>query len=436
MKPTHLQLYCVVAVAVVFGQLLAFGANSALLATLLSEFCLLAAGACLLLERGPRMERAYLAAAGPLALLALAILWVILPVIAPSIAPQRAVPDYLLVELVKLAALGVLVLLGVQIGRNPRGLRVAVFWLLCAGLVYLLASLWLWRDHPTEVWGQVKGRHLGRFTGTLLNANAAACLCATVALLGLAQLHAAFAPERRPTLPEDWIEAGVAIVAILFSILTIFLTASRTAGICLAAFALIQALATKRRRRGGGLRRAIAVVVLGGAGVIGAVVLRGAATFDRPFGSEDSYVRLAAWRVVTDLIQQSPLFGYGLGAYRQLNQSHLEAAKADYLWDLGAAHQPILQAALEGGIPFAAALVAAVAWVAVSAGRNLGRRAVGQELALGCVAATGLIFAAAQVDIALNVPAVASLAMLLLGLAWGWSLSLPSGRRSTNEPNP
>ncbi len=131
-------------------------------------------------------------------------------------------------------------------------------------------------------------------------------------------------------------------------------------------------------------------------------------------------------------MKRQPLFGYGLGSYRQLNQAHVPPADADYLWDLGAAHQPILQAVLEGGAPFAIALVGAVGWLIAATLRGLFKPAKDQPLALGVVLSAGLIFTVAQIDIALNVPATASLAMLLLGLGWGWSTGRSIRRLSRN----
>lgn len=438
MKSMRSKLYCAVAVSAVFGQLLAFGANSNLLAVASSELVLLAAAGCLIAEARANSGDAadlHRAAAGPLLLLLAAAVWALLPVLAPGLAPPRVRPDAIIVELVKLAALGALTLLGAHIGRSPRGLHLAVSWLLYAGVAYLLVSLWLWRDNPTEVWGQLKGRHLGRFTATLLNANAAACVCAAVVLLGLAQLHSTFEARGRALTVERLVETGVAATAVLVGVFAIFLTASRAACLALGLLAVVQAV-TAGRDRTDRWRRALAVCVLGGATLAAAVALRGAATLDRPFSTEDSYVRVAGYDVAWKLMQQQPIFGYGLGSYRLLNQSHVPPADADYIWDLGAAHQPILQAGLEGGAPFAVAIVGAIAWLTVSALHPLLKPHRERSLAVGAILSSALIFAVAQIDIALNVPATASLAMLLLGLAWGWSVGRRAKRPDQSAARP
>lgn len=433
MKSTRIQVYCAIAVAAVFGQLLAFGANNNFLATAFSEFVLIASAACLVVEaREDRAIGIHRAAMGPFLLLLFATVWVLLPVVVPGLAPRRVRPDALVVELVKIAALSALTMLGAHIGRSPRGLRLAVTWLIYAGAAYLLFSLWLWRDNPTEVWGQLKGRHMGRFTATLLNANAAACVCAAVALLGLTQLYFRFGTPGRPRTVEDTVEAAVAGAAVLLGAFAIFLTASRAAGVTLGVFALIQAIATRQGRGAERVKRAFAVALLGVAVLVGALALHGAATLERPFSNEDSHVRVAGYEVAWNLVKQQPAFGYGLGSYRLLNQSHIPRADADYLWDLGAAHQPVLQAVLEGGAPFALALVGAIIWLAIATLRNVLKPIQDQPLALGVALSATLIFAVAQIDIALNVPATASLAMLLLGLAWGWSLQRP--RRRSSDP--
>lgn len=419
MKSTSTHVYCAVAITTVIGQFLALGANNSLLAVVFSELTLVAVGFCLLIEPRSAMDRQYSAAVAPFLIFLISIIWILVPVFFPIAGADHLVPDAVLPELIKLGSLAALVMLGAQIGKTPRGLRLGVFWLLCAGLAYLLLSLWLWRDNPAQVWGQAKGRHLTRFTATLLNANAAACICATVALLGLAQLHASLAKPAISRTFEDWAEAGVAGLAVLLGIFTIFLTASRAGGVALTALALLQALAAgswKNRAR-----RLLAVAALGGVAIAASLIVGHALTLDRPFTHEDSQVRLDGYRIYWGLIQEQPLFGYGLGSFRQLHQSHIGPGEADLIWDLGAAHQPIVQAALEGGAPFALALVAAVCWLLTAVLRKLFSGARGQELALGVTLSAILILSVAQVDIALNVPAVASLAMLLLGLAWGWS---------------
>ncbi len=275
MNFSRIQIYCAVAITAVFGQLLALGANSAFLAVTSSEFVLVATAVCLILEvKDDPLGQNHRAAVGPLLLLFFAIVWILFPVIVPGIAPSRVRPDALVVELVKIAALGALTMLGAHIGRTPHGLRMAISWLIFAGVAYLLFSLWLWRDHPTEVWGQLKGRHLGRFTATLLNANAAACVCATVTLLGLAQLHSSLAATSVPRTMERTVEAAVAALAILMGAFAIFLTASRAAGATLVVFAVIQAIATRQRHAGERLKRSVAVALLGGAALASAIASR------------------------------------------------------------------------------------------------------------------------------------------------------------------
>jgi hypothetical protein len=93
------------------------------------------------------------------------------------------------------------------------------------------------------------------------------------------------------------------------------------------------------------------------------------------------------------------------------------------IWDFGAAHVAVLQAALEGGLPFAGLLCAAVVMLAAPALRAPESGRTRGVLAQGAAAASLLALLCSFGDIALNVPAVAAFAALLLGAVWSNAVS-------------
>jgi hypothetical protein len=128
-----------------------------------------------------------------------------------------------------------------------------------------------------------------------------------------------------------------------------------------------------------------------------------------------------------------PLFGIGLGGFRALNQAALTPASAPYLWDYGAAHMAILQAALEGGWPYALLLLAATLALAVPVLLVRTPFVALGGVASGMMAAAVLAGVCSMDDIALNVPAISALAALLLGASLG--ASVPRRRRQTTGPD-
>jgi O-antigen ligase len=424
-------------------QILALGSNEALLAALAAFANIaLALGLTLLLHP----EDVFWRHSAPVwLLLGLALCWAALPGSAiaanllPGLAAMRALrpaPDLLHLELVKLIGVMACALSGALIGYRRRLMTRTVEWIILLGLFYLLLAFALRQTEPDEVWGFAKGLHAFRFTGTLRNANAAGCIFGLIALLALGRMQTAM----RNGFARGWhsrqgIICGTAALVALLAVTATALTGSRTSLVLTAiAFAFLIIAEAIRVARIGAAQTKWILLVLGGMLGFGTVALL---SFGMPAMERfarlgrDQRLREEGWRLYADLAKESPWFGHGLGSFSELNLAGLRPDNVEALWNFRSAHNALLQMQIEGGLVFTLALVAAVAMMATASIRTFQRRAV-DPVVLASIAAMGLIFGCAMVDIALNVPAIAALASSLGGLIWGYSLrhARPSRRSS------
>jgi len=408
-------MLCGLGTTLVFAQLLALGANTNFLASLAAFGSLICGLVALSLQPAPEIQLMFKRAWLPLSFFAGAMaLTAVRYALAGSFPVASA--DLFGVEVSKLMGLAGAAALGAAIGRRSERLRCFSSYLLGGGALYLLLALWLWREHPDSVWGQEKGRHVHRFTATLMNANAASCVSDVVTLVGVAHVGVRLSGARRTL--EDWAIAALAGFAVLLGVFTCLLTASRAGGLALVLALAALLLANSRlRRAGAGLWLAAA---LGVAALMCAVLLGFDTTFHRPFSELDTGVRATGYRTYVPLILQNPWWGNGLGGFRFVHLQSLTLPGAYEVWDLGAAHQPVLQAALEGGVPFAVLLAGVVLTSGIASFSYLLRRPADPRiiaLALGGL----IILGVSQIDIALNVPAIACLFTIIWSMIWAWT---------------
>lgn len=137
-------------------------------------------------------------------------------------------------------------------------------------------------------------------------------------------------------------------------------------------------------------------------------------------------LRATVYAQTVTAIQASPWIGYGLGSFREAFRSFVTPEIGWQEFDL--THNSYLENIFELGIPGALALYTALGWIVVQIWRGLSRRRKWRALpALGIavITAAGMH---ALVDFSLQMPASASLAAFLLGLAWRQSYLDPSMR--------
>ena len=226
--------------------------------------------------------------------------------------------------------------------------------------------------------------------------------------------------------PGDGLLLGAlsALVVAISGFVLVGLTQSRMA-LAVASAGLAVQLVTRKR----GLRRWRKWRLAGMVVATICVTLAAGATVDRfaPVAA-DGINRGVVWLHYLALAGQAPVLGYGLGAFAEVNAHTLTAATAPAMWNFGAAHAAPAQVALETGWPGLILLAAVAALVArrVVCLLRAGADPIGQAMVLAALAAlmSGLV------DIALNVPGIALLASILLGLSWGRALRSTSWRSS------
>ncbi len=422
-------LTAILAALLIYSELLAFGGDMGMPAAV-GAVAQMALGAVALLLLGPSESPAFFGALLlPLGILALALAWALYA--AAAGAPVAA--DGVELEIVKFVGVMAMVPLGALIGRRRERLDVFAMAVAVLGLAYTLLSLILAKADPYHVWGYPKGAHAFRFTGTLINANAAGCAFGMIALVSLGALISLL---RRTPLREvkplpllRLLAVGAGALAALGACAFTASRASLAGAVLLGA--LVAAFAVK------GQARPHPAVLLGGAVAAALIAALGLSQVAWRWDTvrEDAAQRGAAYAHYLALAQGHPLYGVGLGGFRTLNQAALTPADAPYLWDYGAAHSAVLQAWIEGGWPFAALVLAAIsALAAPMVGAAFGK-GVGYQVG-GVAAAAALAGLCSSDDIALNTPAVAALAALLLGAAFGATAASRSRRTEAPSPAP
>jgi O-antigen ligase len=431
---TRDRLVCLVATVLLLAQLLAFGAMSNLLAAI---FAYLEVVTCLLVILAlfrDRTDRLWASAAGAIALFLAAICWAAAPLLPGALhppGPAPLAPDTVGLELLKLAGVGAVCLIGAQIGLTRRRMRQFILYLVVAGLALGALSLWMWQTSPETVWGRPKLFHTLRFSGVLLNANAAGCVFAMFSLVSLGLLQSLLRRiDWRNSTFRDYLPFSAAAAATFLSFGACVLTQSRAAIVLSLALGLgMMAIDARRRRRSGR-----AVLVLSAIILLAAIVV-GIGQFESRWGQLpiDAQVRAQADAGYLRALAGSPWFGYGLGGFRSLHELIMKPDLAPAIWAFGAAHLAILQAALEGGAPFAALLLAAGGLIVAKIARaNMAGARMG-AITTGAAAAALLAFAFSFVDIALNVPAIAAFSAALLGVAWGSAIAATASRQPFAE---
>jgi O-antigen ligase len=444
----------------VYAQMTLLGANTAFLSSIAVVSDLLVALIVILLigARAPRRLWAGLAIPG--ALLLAALVWGASGLLPAARSDWTAAytgaqagsllsvsPDRTLLELAKLLGAGALALAAAIAASSPKRLLLCVRLLLVLGAAHTLLGLVLYAIDPDTVAGFYKGGHQWRLTGTLLNANAFATSLAMTAALAAAQFRIElrrFQEAPSGARSNRFILVGVAAMLIFLLAGACALTKSRTA---LAALALVVITvifwparkASGERTAGGWLQAALGLIAAGVSLGL-AVALTGGATLDRLSSIEgDLPTRLDAYRLFLTRVAAAPHTGYGLGSFAVVATPGVDLDLGTKIWNMGAAHNAWLQAAMEGGIPYAVLLtLSALAMAAPALVRPATTRSE-RALRIGLAGALVVVVVCSSVDIALNVPAVAAQAMVVLGLLAGAALGAPvhhsaDGRRaSPNE---
>ncbi|HEV8587041.1 MAG TPA: O-antigen ligase family protein [Methylomirabilota bacterium] len=324
-----------------------------------------------------------------------------------------------------------------QLGRLVRGLVILGGLLGFFGLIdYLSGETWLlaWRDFPEQ---------RGRLTATWGNPDHVAAWLAMTILLGLGWLSARAGDGRHPgfrallgtpRLREELLRRYLPMLAVVVMALALVFTLSRGGvlgvGVGLLAFLLLLGAVGRARRSA-----LLAGVLLVGVGAYGAWI--GFGPLLERFGDAAgaSVDRFTQYTASLGLFRDFPLFGVGLGAYREIYFRYQPAAHSAGVVYYPYAHNDVLQLAIELG-PIGTLLCLFFGWrvVADLVGTHLlGRGACpvdGGEgegarrhdrwslgVAIGALAGAAALTAHSVLDFNLRIPANGFLAAALLGIA-------------------
>jgi O-antigen ligase len=339
---------------------------------------------------------------------------------AAGAAPAATLDKFAtLAEVVKLTGLGSMFLLGVIMARNPLRASRVLDWLMNLGLLYTAASIAYFLK-----WGVPDPEGRLRLGGSLLNPNnTAALLTIFAALATVAMVRTVQGGMRN----RAALIRPAALLAL--SVWGAALTASRGGAVSgllgIAVGGLLAALSGGRRsaaaRTDLGLGLAAVLFVLG-AGVL----LSGGIMPERMlYFSDGATDRLANIRLYASELDHVPWTGFGLGAFDRFNNLIAGSQEGSRLWQFGAMHNVLLQWIYEAGWPGAILMFATLA--AVLAQVAAGFRRIPSAPGAAAIAASVILLSHGMIDFDLQVPAIAALWALLLGLAW------PPGRRGADQ---
>jgi hypothetical protein len=417
--------------AVPMIEITVLGANGALLAALAA---ILQTGSALVILALVWPAARLWKGVAPVLLVILAGLgWACLPEFASSFGwsaslpwgpAVRFVPDLLLANICRYLGTMATLVAGAMIGYRRGLMRTTVDWLIVFGTINAVTGLVLREIDPVHIWGLGKNIHRFRFTGTLQNANAAACIFGVITLLAVARLLVTMQASRGARGFGAMSVLLLNVVAVVIGFGACLITGSR-ATLMLAVLGLAWLGLTAYRDRAAAPRIRWLTPAAIAAACLAMLALFGELTLSRMDGlAGGSENRWLIWQHYWGLAVREPVYGYGLGSFSDMNL-HFLSSREDALnfAYINAAHNHLLQLLLAGGWPFVASQIVAVALMVVPIARN---RRVGQHdpVFSGLWLGLAVIGGCSMIDVALAVPAILTLAATLIGLLWGRSLRL------------
>ncbi|QTC91468.1 O-antigen ligase family protein [Brevundimonas goettingensis] len=314
-----------------------------------------------------------------------------------------------LIEIGKLLGLACIFMVGALQSARQSWARSTLRVVLVLGAIYGLISLAIFGSGS-----QMVAQH-GRLSGGFLSANSAATVFGMLTVIGLASLLRDWRQTRGLDPASMLGRVAIPLACVLMSTTCLLLTASRMGVVATLTGAVVlmlwELLDGKTGRLplliGGGVLLVVAVVLgLGGNDLLWSRV--GDIGVDKLTRAD---ILSSHWQAFLD----SPLFGYGLGSFSDVNSQIMTDQNFEVLWPVRAAHNVYLQWLEEAGIVGAAPmflLIATVTGVAVWRTFTLRK---GQTLLRGLIAASVVILVHGTVDFALQVPSIAAFWAFLLG---------------------
>lgn len=410
-------LTSVVLALVVVVQIAAFGANDRVSSLVAALVNLIVAISLLIGVEG--RSRFWMRTRRPVIAFSLALIWASLPALVPAGyhealgIPPRPAPDLFRPELDKAIGAIALMLAAAGVAYRRRSIDAVLRW-----LTFLLALYGAMLLATPSLWAAVRGDASVRYAASIGNWNAAGLVFGILAILATGW---PYREGRRGAL--HWLAVAVMVLGLFLCALT----RSRYA-LTLTMLAMTILLVRFGARLRQPSRMSLSVTL----GAVVVVVLAiGASRFPERYGAlaSDSISRFTVLGRAFRQAMDAPWWGYGLGNYFEVNQQDLTTRTAPQFWSFGAAHNAPLQWAMEAGWPSLACGLAGVLLIVFRIARS---KVMTEQAPATALVAVATVAGAAMIDIAGNVPALISLAGVLLGSVWG--LAAASTRHGPVEP--
>ena len=328
------------------------------------------------------------------------------------------------IALMRLLAYALVFFLAMQLGRERKRAQAIFGWLTVAGLVYAIFGLFVYWSgyHPTWLFGEKLLPHDVR--ATFINRNHYATWQGLTMICAMAWFYHSMArPEVKPySVPQDReaqveafiIRAWKPLIVLLLMVTARVLSHSRGgfASALLGTFVLFYLLDRSGFRKRTG-RRVAATAVLVVAAV--AFFLTSEALLDRINRTDISTEeRLAVYTNINQAVQDNPVLGFGYGTFANSYRLY-DPLESGVHYDR--AHNTWLENVFELGLPAALALFLALGGLALTCLQGVRRRHRDWVYPATGVAASTLVGIHALVDFSLQIPAVALLYAVIMGVA-------------------
>lgn len=318
-------------------------------------------------------------------------------------------------EIIRLLGLASLFVLGCVLGGSAERARTTIGVILVLGGVYACVSLLIFLGA-----GQIR-HHDGRLLGGFYSANTAATLLGVLSVLAAAWILRRWRRNARQTPATQIAELAPLLAAAGLFIACLLLTASRAAigatGVALVVLLVLDAFQNRMSRW------AVLLFAGGILLVVTALLAAGNTLFvDRYQTSEvDGAYRMVMLQSHWRAFLASPLFGFGLGSYPEVNNQIITPETFGPLSDTIVLHNTYAQWLEEAGLVGAIPMFLLIAWIlGVTAWRTSQTRRNRTAL-IGLLLASMIVLFHASVDVSLHIPTFTGLWSLLLGL--GFALS-------------
>ncbi len=436
----------IMAVALSFAGVLAFGADRAELALICDALW----GVAVLVAVWRRPVRYNLFQAQSLRVAGVAfgalLLWIAFTLTPLAPAPAGAAWSWVrtsagtidtaatVVELSKLVGLAAAFTTGLLLADTDRRAELTLRALCGAAALFAVFALLQHVISPTRVLGSAKVLFADRLTGSFLSANVAAGFFGGVALLNLSVL------DSGPQVHASRIEGDVRFILRYGALILIFaclvLTASRIGAIAvMAGLAVSLGLSFWKERDSAIALRSRTTARLVVFGVFVLLAFAGQLLISR-FGEVDGGLngRSILFAEHARAFLASPVTGYGLGAFTAVNAQLLTPETFWALWNIHAAHNVYLQWLEETGLVGASLMFSVIAILHWEIFQGLRRRQSLGWLLRGVMGLSTVLLVQGFGDFSLQTPAIALMWALVLGL--GFRVAIGGSRAMARESQP